>query len=267
MKSIISINRKFMGYTPYELINLIKQNSKYVDGFEISINYHNEQEFEYLKELANYCKINNLHFQVHGNSSLSIEEQITFLKMLENISDYLEYKINVVLHSIKADTNEESIKLTTEYLTEVVNQIDNNKLIISLENLNDIPEEDRLNIKDVMPIVANDERIFLTYDIGHELDDFNNEVGFDSSLIPLLSNVHIHTMSYDLYHDGFDHNPIFKHDINWNILLKAILFLKNNNYDKSIVFEYDLNVCPGDTVEEKIISYCKSIDFVSERFK
>lgn len=266
MKSIISINRKFMVYTPYELINLIKQNSNYVDGFEISINYHNEEEIDYLKELANYCKINNMHFQVHGNSSLPIEEQINYLKLLESISDYLEYKINVVLHSIKAISNEESINLTREYLTEIVNNIDNSKVIISLENLNDINEEDRLNLKDIMPIVANDERIFLTYDIGHEISDFNEEVGFDSSLIPLLSNVHIHTLSHNLYHGGFDHNPIFKNDINWNILLKAILFLKNNNYDKSIVFEYDLNICPGDTIEEKIISYCKSIDFVSERF-
>jgi len=266
MKSIISINKKFMEYTPYELINIIKNNSKYIDGFEIYIDYHNQEENEYLKELANYCKKYNYHFQVHGNSSLSVEEQLNFLTNLEEISDFLEYKINVVLHSKNAPTNEESIKLTTEYTTEITERINNSKLIISLENLNDIPEEDRLNIDQVTPIVANNENLYLTYDIGHEIADFNNVTSINQNIIPIISNVHIHSNNY-LYSGGFDHKPIFKGDINWNEIIKSILFLKNNNYDNTIVFEYDLFMCPGETIEEKIISYCKSIDYVSERFK
>ena len=267
MKSILSINKKFMLFSPYELIELVKKNSKYIDGFEIYIDYHNENEIRYLKELADYCKIYNYHFQVHGDSSLCLEEQIDFLKLLEQIYDLLGYKINVVLHSINAETNEKSIELTTDYLNEITNQIDNSKLIISLENLNNIPFEERLNINDVLPIVANNEKIFLTYDIGHEIVDYNSVTNIDSNLINLISNVHIHSTNYDIYSGGFDHKPIFKNDINWNNIIKAILFLKNNDYENSIVFEYDLYACPGNNIEEKLISYCDSIDYVSERIK
>jgi len=266
MKAILSINKKFMGYTPYQLINLVKDNSKYVDGFEIAVNFHDDFEIQYLKELANYCKLNNYHFQVHGNSSLTLEDQIAFLKILEEISDLLKYQINVVLHSIKAQTIQESINITTEYMNKIINNIDNSKLIISLENLNDIPEEDRLNLKDIIPIASNNEYLFITYDIGHEIADYNNSININENIIPLISNVHIHSIDY-IYSNGFDHKPIFKGDMNWNNIIKAILSLKNNNYDKSVVFEYDLFACPGETIEEKIISYCKSIDYVSERFK
>lgn len=265
MKAIISINKKFMQYSPYELITLIKNNSKYVEGFEIAIDFHNEFELEYLKELANYCKLNNYHFQVHGNSNLNLEEQIKFLQILEDIHDFLEYKINVVLHSIKAPTTQKSIELTAEYTSQITNTINNDKLIISLENLNDTPEEDRLNINDITPIVANNEKLFMTYDIGHEISDCNNITDINENIISKISNVHIHTTN-SIYSDGFDHKPIFKNDINWNIIMKAILFLKNNNYNNSIVFEYDLFTCPGNTIEEKIISYCQSIDYVAERF-
>ena len=69
------------------------------------------------------------------------------------------------------------------------------------------------------------------------------------------------------FSEGYDHKPIFKNDEHWNEIIKGILFLKRNNYDKSIVFEYDLNTCPGNNIKEKIISYCESIDYVSERIK
>ena len=39
MKTIMSINKKFMDLNPNELIKLVNDNSKYVDGYEISINF------------------------------------------------------------------------------------------------------------------------------------------------------------------------------------------------------------------------------------
>ena len=39
MKSIISVNHKFMEFSPAQLINIINNHSKYVEGFEISIDY------------------------------------------------------------------------------------------------------------------------------------------------------------------------------------------------------------------------------------
>lgn len=267
MKSIISINKKFMSYTPYELVKFVKINSKHIDGFEIYIDYKNKQELQYLQELSNICKKEKLYFQVHSDSSLTVEEQIEFIKVLENISDFLGYKINMVIHSVQALTSEESYRLTVDYITKISNTIDHSKIIISLENLNDIKDDDRLNIKDILPIIFNNENLFLTYDIGHDIVDYNNVTSLKQELIQYISNVHIHSTSYEIYSGGFDHKPIFKDDKNWNTIIKAILYLKHNGYDNSVVFEYDLLVCPGNTIEEKLISYCKSIDYVSERFK
>lgn len=108
--------------------------------------------------------------------------------------------------------------------------------------------------------------MYLTYDIGHEIADYGNITNLNKIIIPLISNVHIHTIN-NYYSNGYDHKPIFKNDEKWNEIIKGIIFLKNNNYNGSIVFEYDLYACPGNTLEEKIISYCESIDYVSERIK
>lgn len=266
MKTIIAINKKFMSISPIELHNLIMQNSNSIDGYEIYIDYTNEKEVEYLEKLVQICYQEKKYLQIHGNSSLPLEKQIEYIKYLEKISDYLGYKIHIVLHSINASTIKESIDLTTRYLDSLTKVMDDSKIIISLENLNDSGNIDRLNINDITPIVANNEKIYLTYDIGHELVDYSNPTTINSHIVPLISNVHIHTFN-STYSEGYDHKPILKNDEHWNEIIKSILFLKRNQYDKSIVFEYDLYTCPGNDNKEKIIFYCKSIDFVSERVK
>lgn len=265
MQSLMSINYKFMEFSPNELITIIKNNSEFVKGFEIAIDIKKENEINYLKSLAHACKQHNMIFEVHGNSSLSIEEQIPFLKLLENISNDLGYKINVVLHPIYHEDINESIELTTNYTTTLSKLINNDKIRLSLENLNDINNQDRLNKDDITPIICNNEHLFFTYDIGHEISDYGSITNIEPSLIPLISNVHIHSISFN-YDGGYDHKPIFKDDEHWNAILKAILFLKNNNYEKNIVFEYNVYECFGNTLEEQIISYAKSIDYVSNRF-
>lgn len=266
MKPLISINKKFMDYNPTELNQIVLNNSNYIEGYEIYIDYNNQEERKYLEELAFICHKEKKHFQVHGNSNLPLETQIEYIKYLENISDYLGYKINIVLHSISAATTEESIKLTTDYLNSITDAIDENKIIISLENLNDSGNIDRLDKNDITPIVANNEKVYLTYDIGHEIADYSNILTLNSEIIPLISNVHIHTFN-NFFSEGYDHKPIFKNDEHWNEIIKGILFLKRNDYTGSIVFEYDLNTCPGNTTKERIISYCSSIDYVAERIK
>lgn len=49
----MSINHKFMELNPKDLISLVKDK---IDGFEIAININNNEEVEYLKELALECK-------------------------------------------------------------------------------------------------------------------------------------------------------------------------------------------------------------------
>ena len=82
MLSIMSINYKFFELSPKELVNLALSNSKYIDGFEISVDYNDVKQKNYMIELASLCKIHNKRFQVHGNSSTTIDEQLKFMNTL-----------------------------------------------------------------------------------------------------------------------------------------------------------------------------------------
>lgn len=199
-----------MDFSPKELVELIKYNSLYIEGVEISINYFDDFERKYLENLALECSKNNLIFQVHGNSGLDMNTQIEYMKFLENISNQLGYKINVVLHPFTSEDHNKCINDTITYTNELIENIDNNKITISLENLNDTNYlEDRLNKEEITPIVANNELLFMTYDIGHEIIDYGKITDLNENLIPLISNVHIHTFNND-YDQGYDHKPILK---------------------------------------------------------
>lgn len=264
MKSIISINKKFMEFSPLELVNIIEENSKMIKGFEVLINPMSEFELKYLKDLAFICKKRGLHFQVHGDSGLALDMQISYLKELEKISDELGYPINVVLHSLNCDNHKESILKTIIYMDEIIKNSDSNKVIISLENLNDYNDDDRLNKEDITSIILNNEKLYMTYDIGHEIIENGKITDLNPLLIPKLSNIHIHTFN-NVYSGGYDHKPIYKNDEHWNMILKGITFLKLNKYNGNIVFEYDVYACYGNNLKDKIISYCQSIDSVSNK--
>lgn len=264
MKGIISINKKFMIFSPNELIKIILNNSKYAQGIEISIDSDNNNEIDYLKKLATLCKENNLYFEVHGNSSLTLIKQKRYINLLENISDELGYPINVCMHPLVGNNKNESINKTIIYMNEVIKFTDFNKITISLENLNDYNKEDRLDKNEIKNIVLNNEKLFMTYDIGHDLIENGNLLKMDKYLINKISNLHIHTYD-EIYSDGFDHKPIFKNDPHFNKLMKTLIFLKLNNYLGTLVFEYDLYSCPGENIKEKLIAYLKSIDYVCER--
>ena len=51
MKSLISVNYKFMSLTPKYLVELILE-SKYTKGIEMYINYDKEEERKYLDDLV-----------------------------------------------------------------------------------------------------------------------------------------------------------------------------------------------------------------------
>ena len=82
-------------------------------------------------------------------------------------------------------------------------------------------------------------------------------------MIEDIRNVHIHSNN----NKGVDHLPIYKNDIHWNEIIKGLRFLCINNYKYNIVYEYGLEHCNGDTIEEKVIDYLNSIDYVAERYK
>ena len=265
MHSLMSINFKFMEYTPEELIEITKDN-KYMDGFEIYINFSKPEEIAYLHELVNTCKLHNKILQIHGDSSLPMDKQKEYCDMIMKISDILGYRISMVLHSISDEDKSIAIEKTTNYMKEITNYIDTDKIRIGLENLNDIELTDRLDKDEITPIVCNNERLFFTYDIGHEIADYGNVTNILWAMAEQISNVHIHTFDCD-YDDGYDHKPIYKDDEHWQNIIKAILYLKSQNYQGNIVFEYDVMECLGETLKDKIKNYADSMDYVAERFK
>lgn len=261
MNSLISINNKFMEMQPKQLVSMIK-NSKYVKGLEIYVDINSQFELKYLDDLVFEIKREKLILQIHGNSALTLDEQLTFLKKIESYADYLGYEIVITFHSIYDDDKEISKDKTSLYLKSIIDNVDNDKLIICLENLNDVTNLDRLE-KDVLtPIVLNNEYLYFTYDLGHALIDYDNMTNLNEYMIEKIRNVHIHS------HDGKgnDHMPIYANDKYWTQLLKALIFLVNNKYQYNIVYEYDLNACYGNTIEEKIIEYLNLIDSVSMHY-
>ena len=243
MKSLISVNKKFMELNPKELVELILEH-KYTKGIEIYINYFEEDERKYLDDLVYEIKKNDLILQIHGEVELPFDTQLEYMKLIEKYAEYLEYPIVVTLHSIYDDDKELS-----------------DKIIISMENLDDSRNLDRLEKEMITPLILNDEKIYFTYDIGHELNDYGNTTNLNEYLIKEIKNIHLHT------HTALKgHQPIYENDKYWNDIMKSLIYLINNNYEGNIVYEYDLYDCIGDTIPEKINDYLRSIDIVSEKY-
>ena len=261
MKSLISINYKFMSISPKDINEMIN-NSKYTKGVEANIDYNKKGEVEYLDNLVFELKRNNLILQIHGDVSLDYDKQIEYLKKLEGYSDYLGYPIVVTLHTIYDEDMHASLKKTLEYISNLIKNIDSTKVIICLENLNDARGFIRLDKHDIRETVLNDEKLYFTYDIGHEIADYGKITDLDVYMIDEIRNVHIHSND----NRGNDHMPIYKKDVHWNEIMKGIEFLIINKYKYNIVYEYALENCNGETIEEKITDYLNSIDMISEKY-
>lgn len=260
MKSLISINSKFMDISPKRIVELIKE-YKYTEGIEACFDYENEAEMKYLYDLIYEMKKSDLILQIHADSKLPLDKQILYMKELEKYSDTLGYPIIVTIHTVYDPDKDTSLNKSILYLGELVKNIDNSKIIIGLENLNDSKGLDRLEKEYIRPMILNDEKIYFTYDIGHELFDYGNIINVDKYLIEDLVNIHLHT-----HHATKDHQPIYENDTYWNDIMKGLIFLINNKYSGNIVYEYDLYDCIGEAKEEKIRDYLKSIDLVSEKY-
>ena len=261
MKNLISVSNKFLTISPSELVSLILS-SKYTKGIEVSIDFESEFKKNYLNDLVLEMKKNNLILQIHGHIEQQYDEQLEYMKQLEKYSDYLGYPIIVTLHTIFDEDKEKSLIKTRNFLEKFLNEIDNEKLVISLENLNDTKKYARLGKEDITSTILNNENLFFTYDIGHEIADFGNITDVNSLLIEKIRNAHIH--SYDNH--GRDHQPIYKDDPYWNEIIKGLRYLINIKYQYNIVYEYALEYCNGETVKDKIIDYLNSIDFVSKQY-
>lgn len=262
MKLLISMNHKFFEFSPKEIVDMSKEDSSAL-GFEIFIDINKENEIKYLKDLAFECKRNNLVLNMHGEVYDDMNLNYKYLDLINDISNILLKTVNVVYHSIYIDSKESSVSYTKNFFNKVLKYIEEKEynITLSLENLNDIENQDRLNKDDIIPILTGFPELKFTFDIGHELIDYGNVTYLSDLQISRLNNVHLHSFSC-----GNDHQELTDTDIHKNDRVKAITYLKLINYDGNVVLEYDLYSLRGKDTKEKLYSYIKSINKINEYF-
>lgn len=264
MKILLSLNDKFTKRTPRDLINLIQENdvSNSIQGFEIYLNLDNDEEVKYFEEFINLSIKNNYLIQFHSIQTEDIDKQKQYLNFYNEIAKKLDYSLKVVFHSFDIGTIEENINYTSEYMAELLNYIYINQfnLMLSIENLN-ARDNNRLNKEQIIKILANNNDLMFTYDIGHEILNYGNIIDLNEILISKLVNVHLHTFMYD-----DDHKSLYSKDPNKSKWVKAILYLKSLNYHETIVLEYDLYDMIGEDYEEKLLSYIESAETIKNYF-
>ncbi len=101
-----------------------------------------------------------------------------------------------------------------------------------------------------------------TYDMGHEIIDYGHIIDLTEVEISRINNVHLHTFIY-----GKDHQLVYPNSNNKQTIIKCILYLKNINYNGPIVYEYDLDAAYGNDTYEKLETFIKSMEYISEYYK
>jgi len=257
MKILLSLNFKFMDNSPLELYNFIKDSNS-IKGFEVSFDLFNELEKQYVNELIFICKQHDYILQFHGDSTLNLEEQYKYLDFINEISNELNKRMDIVLHPISGDNFDECVTKTNEYFSNVLNYIYTNsyKINISIENLNtETTENIRLSKDYLLPILSNNIDLNFTYDVGHEIFEYGNLTDLNPVLIERLTNIHFHT-----FNNYEDHKAIIKNESNW---IKAIQYLKLIKFDSTLVLEYDFYTL-GETYEERMNNYIECAEYISE---
>lgn len=252
-KAIISVNpEKFMEIPVMDCLEMIL--SYGVDGIEVHIDFYNPEQMQYLEELAKMASVNNLRLLVHADSEVSLNDQKEFLRIVSK-SD-CDGPILTTFHPVYDDDILVSQQKTTEYLNELNKNIDQKKIMMLVENLNDNGPQRRLKTREILPIVESIPEIGMTFDIGHVIcDGIKDLAGFSISpeVVGRTKNLHIHATK-----DGIDHLPIRLNDEDLELMLNVVPQFLNA---ETIVFEYDLYQCKGETVQEQILDYFDSISF------
>lgn len=265
MNILLSINKKFFGINPNELIsNIMKYDTKNnIKGLEVNVN--NIEEQEYLKELAKVATRNNYIINLHAPNCEQIDEYKKYLDFSLEIAKINKRKINIVLHPITCDNDNESIMVTGKIVSELLNYIKSNKynnfLELSLENLNDLDGYHRLKKEQLIDILKQNNDLQFTYDIGHELADDK----YESNILPVfkekINNIHIHSNK-----NNIDHYPlvdIFSEEMSITINLLNELLVENG--DVTIVMEYALDYIDGVNFDEKFHNFVGFSNVISDR--
>ena len=248
MKSFISVNYRFMEMPPRELLELV---AKHADGVEVYADYHQQAEVDYLDEIAALIADYGLLLQIHGESTLSLPEQKEFLLHVNQLSN--GNLIPITLHSVYNEDVRESVEQTKRYFAEILEFVRKNcpNVMILIENLNDWEGHHRLKMEGIVPVLKDNPKLDITYDLGHVLADGKRDlIGISAQYQDRIRNLHIHTCRSAID----DHLPIYESDKNWQLLIDAL----RSFGDLPLVFEYNLLECRGETIHEKVVDYLQT---------
>lgn len=261
MEILLSLNYKFFEIKPEELLERIKiiDTYKIIKGFEV--NAKTSKEREYLYDLAKECNKQEYILNIHLPNLNSIEEYKEYFDYLNKISKVYKNEINMVFHPIYNEDKQTSIEITEKYVDELLKYIEVKRynMMLSIENLNDTEKMQRLKKEDIKKILKKYDKLYFTYDIGHEYIDGKGKIQteIDSYFISKINNIHIHT-----FNKNEDHYPIenFNKD-------KAIIEKLNNIsqkiYKGQIVLEYALDYMEGENLKEKLEKYINAARNIS----
>lgn len=256
MNILLALNYKLFETQPDILVKKI-ENIKEISGFEIFIDINKKIEKDYLSRMAYLCKEKNLILQIH--SSITIDEEINeHLDFYNEISKIYDKPINIVNHPFKSDSIYIAQEKTNILFSKILNYIYEKqyRLNYSIENLNSEQGDMRLSKKYLIPILSNNQDLYFTYDIGHEIMEYGEIVDLREIFIDRLINIHLHTFDY-----LNEHKPITKNDVYKSKWVKAINYLKQIGYNGNIVLEYDVNLL-GTNFDEKINNYIEAAKFM-----
>ena len=256
MNLLLYLDKNAFGIKIPDLLDKVKK-SKWIKGFEINIEFTNEEEQKYLKDLAITCKKNNLILEVHAHIVDSMEDELNFYGEVASIYGKT---LNMVNHPIASDNIYLAQEKTNILLSKILNYIYNKKLdlTLSVENLSSRANTVRLSKKLLLPILSNNEYLYFTYNVGNELRDYGKITDLVQLFIDRMNSVHIYTFDYkDI------HKPVVKSDEHMPDFIKALSFLKQCNYKGNLVLDYDFTLL-GKSDNERLEKLIENAKFISE---
>lgn len=262
MDIYISITPKFFIRRPVEVIREFQKCdvNKVIKGFELYFDLGIKEHVAFAKDFASLCSKEGYELQFHNDCVYDLERQKAYLEFVSAFSRMFDGKLMpVVFHTVYGDDILENVRRTSEFMSDLLEYVYQKdlKVILSVENLDDKTWTVRLDKSEMREIIYNNENLYFTYDIGNEIIEYGNITDVDYLLERRMINIHLHTF------DKYDkHVPIYENDEHKLRWLKALTYLKLINYRGPICLEYEYNIIPGKTFEEKIRNTVISAEFV-----
>lgn len=253
MNLLMSISQRLLAKINIStIIKILEQTKNNIDGIEIASTHYSD-----MYDILKYTIKHNIIFQAHC-PQLSDENSLkVYLNDVNLLSDIYGKPINIVFHSIENENLEKSLILTNEYMKNILEYINKNKLniTISLENLNFHHFVKRINLNLIDNILKNFNQLYFTYDIGHDLYDNKTLTKLSDLQINKINNVHIHNIVLKE-----DHHIIYENCETINELKQSIANLKEINFNGNIVKEEAVDRYKGENINEQMYNYILSFN-------